>query len=103
MALPANPDLERIGTTAAARTYIGRMVRLQIISADAFAAIVATLPGNVNVENKRAANGDVYVWLDPATVARLKALRDRATPIPTPSSLWRRLPGSADRVPDACP
>jgi hypothetical protein len=35
------------------RTYIGRMIRLQI-SAAVFAAIVATLPGNVNVENARA-------------------------------------------------
>jgi hypothetical protein len=50
------------------------MVRLQI-SAAAFAAIVATLPGNVNVENKRAPNGDVYVWLDPAVIAKLKAMR----------------------------
>jgi hypothetical protein len=33
------------------------------------------LPGNVNVENKRAPNGDVHVWLDPATVAKLRHLR----------------------------
>ncbi len=50
------------------------MVRLQI-SADAFAAIVATLPGSVNVENKRAPNGDVYVWLDRSTIARLDHMR----------------------------
>jgi hypothetical protein len=36
--------------------YRGIMVRLQI-SADASSAIVTTLPGNVNVENKRARNG----------------------------------------------
>ena len=53
---------------------IGRMVLLQISSA-AFEAIEATLPGNVNVESKRAPNGDYFVWLDPATVANLKALR----------------------------
>ena len=41
----------------------------------AFQTIVDTLPGNVNVENQRAPNGDVYVWLDRATVAKLKALR----------------------------
>jgi hypothetical protein len=50
------------------------MVRLQI-SADAFAAIAETLPGNVNVENQRAPNGDYFVWLDPATVSKLKAIR----------------------------
>ena len=59
---------------ARAAPISARMVRLQI-SAAAFAAIVATLPGNVNVENKRAPNGDVYVWLDPATVAKLRHLR----------------------------
>jgi hypothetical protein len=50
------------------------MVRISISPA-VFTAIVATLPGNVNVENKRAPNGDVYVWLDPSTVAKLKAMR----------------------------
>ena len=45
------------------------------MSAAAFAAIVATLPGNVNIENKRSPHGDYFVWLDPATVAKLKALR----------------------------
>ncbi len=50
------------------------MIRLTITPA-AFEAIAATLPGSVNVENQRAPNGDVYVWLDHATVAKLKALR----------------------------
>jgi len=50
------------------------MIRLQI-SADAFAVIVATLPGDAGFENKRAPNGDVGVWLDHATVAKLKATR----------------------------
>ena len=50
------------------------MIRLAL-TPDTFQAIVDTLPGNVNVENKRAPNGDVYVWLDRATVAKLKALR----------------------------
>ena len=51
------------------------MVRIAISQA-AFAAIVATLPGNVNVENKRAPNGDVYVWLDPAVIAKLNHMRE---------------------------
>jgi hypothetical protein len=53
------------------------MVRLQI-SAVAFAAIVATLPGNVNVENQRAPNGDYFVWLDHGVVAKLRHLREPA-------------------------
>ena len=56
------------------RTSIGRMIRLQISPA-AFAAIVATLPGNVNVENKRAPNGNYLIWLDQPTVAKLRQLR----------------------------
>lgn len=50
------------------------MVRIAISPA-AFQAIVDALPGNVGFENQRADNGDVYVWLDHATVAKLKALR----------------------------
>ena len=50
------------------------MVRLQI-SAAAFAAIADTLPSNVGFENKRAPNGDYFVWLDPATVAKLRQMR----------------------------
>ena len=56
------------------RTYIGRMIRLQISPA-AFEAIAATLPGNVGFENKRAPNGDWFIWLDHNAVAKLKALR----------------------------
>jgi hypothetical protein len=58
------PHVEQRWRAARTAPISARMVRLQI-SAAAFAAIVATLPGNVNVENKRAPNGDVYVWLDP--------------------------------------
>jgi hypothetical protein len=50
------------------------MIRLRISSA-AFAAIANKLPATVGFENKRAANGDWFVWPDHATVAKLKALR----------------------------
>jgi hypothetical protein len=50
------------------------MVRLQI-SIAAFSAIASKLPASVGFENKRAANGDWFIWLDHATVAKLKALR----------------------------
>jgi hypothetical protein len=57
------------------RSYISEMVRIAI-SQVAFDAIVATLPlGSVAVEPERAENGDVYVWLDHATVAKLRHLR----------------------------
>jgi hypothetical protein len=50
------------------------MVRLQI-SVAAFDAIASKLPASVGFENKRAANGDWFIWLDHATVAKLKAMR----------------------------
>ena len=50
------------------------MIRIAITPA-AFQAIVDTLSSKVGVENPRAPNGDVYVWVDPATVAKLKAMR----------------------------
>lgn len=50
------------------------MIRIAVTPA-AFEAIAATLPGNVGFENQRAPNGDWYIWLDHAAVARLKALR----------------------------
>jgi hypothetical protein len=51
------------------------MIRIAITPA-AYAAIAATLAlGTVAVEPERAANGSVYVWLDPGVLARLKALR----------------------------
>ena len=46
-------------------------IRLQITPA-AFEAIAATLPGNVGYENKQAPNGDYFIWLDHAAVAKLK-------------------------------
>jgi hypothetical protein len=52
------------------------MVRIAI-SRKAFDAIVASLPSNVGFENKRAENGDVYVWLPPNVLAKLNALRGR--------------------------
>jgi hypothetical protein len=50
------------------------MFRLQI-SAAAFSAMCATLPGDVGFENSRAANGDVFIWLPPDVLAKLKAMR----------------------------
>jgi hypothetical protein len=49
------------------------MVRLQI-SAAAFAGICAGLPGNVK-RRERESNGDVFMWLDRMTVAKLRHLR----------------------------
>jgi hypothetical protein len=37
--------------------------------------IAGTLPGNVGVEQQRAENGDIYVWLQPIVVDKLRALR----------------------------
>ena len=45
------------------------------LSPAAYAAIAGTLPGNVGVERQRAENGDIFVWLDHLTVAKLTALR----------------------------
>jgi hypothetical protein len=45
------------------------------ITSAAYAAIAATLPGNVGVERERAPNGDYFVWLEPAVVSRLAAMR----------------------------
>lgn len=53
------------------------MIRIAITPA-AYAAIFGTLPGNVGVERERAPNGDVYVWLEPGIVGKLKALREPA-------------------------
>jgi hypothetical protein len=47
------------------------MIRITI-SAEAYTAIAATLPGNVGIEWQRAQNSDVYIWLDPGIVNRLK-------------------------------
>jgi hypothetical protein len=46
------------------------------ISAEAFAAISATLPlGSVSYENKTNDRDERYVWLDPGVVDRLRSLR----------------------------
>ena len=39
------------------------------------AAIAATLPGSVGVEQQRAPNGDYFIWLEPRVVDRLTAMR----------------------------
>ena len=50
------------------------MIRIAISPA-AYAAIAATLPGSVGVEPQRAPNGDYFIWLDPAVVNQLGAMR----------------------------
>ena len=51
------------------------MIRLSITQA-AFDAIAATLPlGSVSYEAGAEANGERFIWLPPAVVDRLKALR----------------------------
>lgn len=53
------------------------MIRIAIAPA-AYAAIAAALPGNVDVELQRAPHGDYFIWLDPAVVNLLAAMRGRA-------------------------
>jgi hypothetical protein len=61
--------------TVAARSHISRMIKITI-TPEAFAALAATLPlGSVAVESERAPDGGFGIWLDHATVAKLKALR----------------------------
>jgi hypothetical protein len=56
------------------------------ISAQAFAALAATLPlGCITVEPERASDGSVGIWLDHATLAKLKAMRSPGEGIPTRS------------------
>jgi hypothetical protein len=51
------------------------MVRIAISQA-AFDAIASTMAlGSFGFENARAPNNEVYVWLDHATVAKLRHLR----------------------------
>jgi hypothetical protein len=50
------------------------MIRIAIAPA-AYAAIAGMLPGDVGVERARAENGDIYIWLEPGLLAKLKALR----------------------------
>jgi hypothetical protein len=46
------------------------------ITVEAFEAICATLPlGSVGYENKANERGERFVWLDPAVVNRLRAMR----------------------------
>ena len=46
------------------------------ISAEAFEAIARTLPlGSVGYENKTDEQGQRLIWLDPAMVDRLRAMR----------------------------
>jgi hypothetical protein len=52
-----------------------KMIRIAISQA-AFEAIAATLPlGSVAFEAELDANGQRYVWLEPAVVNRLRSLR----------------------------
>jgi hypothetical protein len=51
------------------------MVRIAI-SVEAFEAIARTLPlGSVSYENKTDEQGQRLIWLDPAVVGRLRAMR----------------------------
>ena len=50
------------------------MIRITI-SATAFEAIASTLPSSVGYERIRAPNGDYFIWLDPRSVDRLRAMR----------------------------
>jgi hypothetical protein len=51
------------------------MIRIAITPA-AFQAIAATLPlGSVGYENGSSETGERYVWLAPAVVDRLRAMR----------------------------
>jgi hypothetical protein len=51
------------------------MIRIAI-SAEAFAAIAATLPfGSMSFENATNERGERLIWLDHAVVARLRAMR----------------------------
>jgi hypothetical protein len=50
------------------------MIRITITAA-AFEAIAATLPTSVGVDTRRAPNGEIYIWLEPRFVDRLRALR----------------------------
>jgi hypothetical protein len=51
-----------------------QMIRITITPA-AYAAIADTLPSSVGVEQARAPNGDCFIWLAPAVVDRLRAMR----------------------------
>jgi hypothetical protein len=60
--------------TAERRSHIADMVRIQI-SPIAFHAIAATLPGKVGFKNKRALNGDWFIWLPRDVLAKLNRAR----------------------------
>jgi hypothetical protein len=60
---------------SSAPPHIPDMVRIAI-SQVAFDAIASTMAlGSVGFENARASSNEVYVWLDHATVAKLRHLR----------------------------
>ena len=48
------------------------MIRINITPAAFDATLVL---GTVAVEPERAENGDIYIWLDPRVLTKLKALR----------------------------
>jgi hypothetical protein len=69
--------------------YIGRMVKITV-SAQAFAAVASTLPlGSVAVESERAKDGEVGLWLDHATLAKLNHLREPDESYRASSCDWR--------------
>jgi hypothetical protein len=73
------------------------MIRLTITPA-AFEAIASTLPfGSVAVEPERAPDGGVGIWLDYATVAKLRGCAALAVASPTSFWRWRRMSGFESR------
>ena len=57
-------------------SQLGRRLGTIGLEGVANSELVATLPSNVGFENKRAENGDVYVWLPPDVLGKLNALRE---------------------------
>jgi hypothetical protein len=50
------------------------MIRIAI-SPTAYAAVAGTLPDSIGVERERAKNGDIYIWLAPDLLSKLKTMR----------------------------
>jgi hypothetical protein len=75
------------------RGGLDRMIRIAISQA-AFEAIARTLPlGSVGFENATNERGEIYVWLAPTTIDRLRAMRG---PGESYSDVILRLVTSAD-------
>ena len=77
--MAALPIPERGGNIRQLRRFVGPVAMIKIaISGAAFEAIASTLPlGSVAYKNEPQldANGQRFVWLPPAVVSRLSAMR----------------------------